>query len=86
MLKRISDLKNPDFVEDLVGDSMMIDAEAQVDNPEQMPTYLIDPVNEVENYFKEGVQEVIKMAGKTATIIDGSLMNGRCGRVSWNHG
>lgn len=65
---------------------MMIDAERQEESIDQSQMYLIDPVNEIECYLKEGEQAIMKLAKKTGTFIDGSSMNGRCGRVSWNHG
>uniref|UniRef100_A0A0R3RH94 Nuclear pore complex protein Nup98-Nup96 n=1 Tax=Elaeophora elaphi TaxID=1147741 RepID=A0A0R3RH94_9BILA len=77
---------NKAVLDDLVNDSMMIDAEEQEDGTNQPQMYLIDPVNEIISYFKEGEQVINKIAGRTGTFIDGSLMNGRCGRVSWNHG
>lgn len=79
-------LKKYDFVDDLVSDSMMIDAEGQEDSMDQLQMYLIDPVNEIKSYLKEGKQIIMEIAERTSTFIDGSLMNGRCGRVSWNHG
>uniref|UniRef100_A0A1I7VTA0 Nuclear pore complex protein Nup98-Nup96 n=1 Tax=Loa loa TaxID=7209 RepID=A0A1I7VTA0_LOALO len=77
---------NKAVLDGLLGDSMMIDVEEQDDSTEQSQIYLIDPVNEIKSYFKEGEQVVMKIAERTGTFIDGSLMNGRCGRVSWNHG
>lgn len=65
---------------------MMIDAEEQEDNVNQLQLYVIDPVNEIKSYFKEGEPVIMKIAERTGTFIDGSLMNGRCGRVSWSHG
>ncbi|KAL4003183.1 Nucleoporin autopeptidase family protein [Acanthocheilonema viteae] len=76
---------NKAVLDDLMGDSMMIDAEEQ-ESTSQLQMYLIDPVNEIKTYFKEGEQIIMKVAEKTGTFIDGSLMNGRCGRVGWNHG
>ncbi|CAG9539116.1 unnamed protein product [Cercopithifilaria johnstoni] len=77
---------NKAVLDDLMGDSLMIDAEEQEDSTSQSQIYLIDPVNEIKSYLKEGEQTIMKIAGRTGTFIDGSLMNGRCGRVSWNHG
>ncbi|VDK70240.1 unnamed protein product [Litomosoides sigmodontis] len=77
---------NKAVLEGLLGDSMMIDAEEQEDNVNQLQLYVIDPVNEIESYFNEGEPVIMKIAQRTGTFIDGSLMNGRCGRVSWGHG
>uniref|UniRef100_A0A8R1U0N8 Nuclear pore complex protein Nup98-Nup96 n=1 Tax=Onchocerca volvulus TaxID=6282 RepID=A0A8R1U0N8_ONCVO len=77
---------NKTVLDNLLGDSMMIDAERQEESIDQSQMYLIDPVNEIECYLKEGEQAIMKLAKKTGTFIDGSSMNGRCGRVSWNHG
>ncbi|MCP9259431.1 Cell division cycle protein 16-like protein [Dirofilaria immitis] len=78
--KIVLDLKNHDFVNNLLGDSMKIDAEAQEKSTDQSKMHLIDPVNEIKCYLKEGKQTVMKLAERSSTFIDGSLMNGRCGR------
>uniref|UniRef100_A0A1I8EGQ7 Nuclear pore complex protein Nup98-Nup96 n=1 Tax=Wuchereria bancrofti TaxID=6293 RepID=A0A1I8EGQ7_WUCBA len=77
---------NKAVLDDLVSDSTLIDAEGHDEDMYQTQKFLIDPVNEIKNYFKEGEQVVMRIAKRTGTFIDGSLMNGRCGRVSWNHG
>lgn len=77
---------NKTVLDDLVSDSTLIDAEGHDDDMYQTQMFLTDPVNEIKNYFKEGEQVVMRIAKRTGTFIDGSLMNGRCGRVSWNHG
>uniref|UniRef100_A0A915Q2U3 Nuclear pore complex protein Nup98-Nup96 n=1 Tax=Setaria digitata TaxID=48799 RepID=A0A915Q2U3_9BILA len=76
---------NKTVLNDLLSDSMMFDAERQ-ESIGQSQMYLIDPINEIKSYLKEGKQTFTKIATKTGTFIDYSLMNGNCGRVGWNHG
>ncbi|VDN08047.1 unnamed protein product [Thelazia callipaeda] len=71
--------------EDLLNDSIKICLEEK-SRIKSLQVGFDHPVNNIGNFLKEGKQTFTGKAKRLGSVIDNSNMNGRSGRVSWNHG